>query len=694
MRAGAPRLGGLGLGGVGATVSGAAARKRKSSKPITPSKSTTPESTLFPPNNLPSTTVTTILPPNERPFLSPELAVTTPRAGAFALDRRTPEVIPQPRPIDDDDDELDIPDSPAFSDNSETIGNLRVESTRLSEASDEEGEFQGGLDRLQEALAGDLSSDESFVSMQGGTTGEIEAESTLGHDDFVEMEEIAVSPLPSPVELPRTPRPSTPAPVTRLRTVVTPISTAISAAPVENAQPSPQSVLVDHLLSQRTSNSPESFFLSLENHYRSSGSSNATSATTTDSNGPRTPPLSPFSSSSQIATIIEDESSREIRFAADIERMQPLIDKLGSNIASSGIDMSRQPSDTRSFDSALTASLPTTLPLTVSRRSPVLSRANSALSAPRARGPPPPRPKRMRRPIDTDAMALVGVEFDGPRRTPESTGVFGSDYVTRQRGLFTSGDDIEDDGGGGGSAGARPASSRSVRYDYSASSYVSSGSRSSEGSRSNSNGSNSNASTPPLPSSAPASSTSTLIPEQLVLKTPTPPLRVKAKIATPPPVPAIPTSFSLPFPSLPISPSSLPTPPVSPVPTVTPSSPTTSEISELGKVASRSSSDSSIRTTVTALSTMTGRSRTVSSGSTKRRAVAAGDELWRMNAADEVARRYEAVSRLSSRTRSAFETDTFRSPLLSALLSSLHHHLHPLLRLSHQIEIVGNRTEA
>jgi hypothetical protein len=538
MRAGAPRLGGLGLGGIGATAGASSSsnsqmRRKKSSKRAQPASPpiVRSESTLFPHNNLPSTTVTTIIPSNERPFLYPELARTTARAGAFVLDRPALDSLPQQ--YDDDSSPPSSPDLSDRSNNRSSVIKMAESFERADHSSDDERNFGGRLGRLQDALAGELSSDESFRSA---------GSDRIRSDRSIEPGLVEEHTHISPVQI-RALRTSTPPTVDRsIQSPLTLLTTPpISLRHLQPQQPSPQSILVDHLRAQRTSDSPESFFLSLENHYRGSTEDpNATdSATTTESTGPRTPPLSPsLSPSSSMsphmhARLLQDEGAvQDARFAADVERMQPLIEKLGPNLASTGIEMTRQVSDTRSFDSAMSDHMAVTLPLSLTRRSPALS-ATSVFGTARSRGPPPPRPKRLQRPtLETNNSSSSSVEIGGG--SGSGTGSFGSDFsnLTRTRGLFATGDDIEDDGGGGGSAGVRDISRGEYRdggqYNYQTSSYLASRVASSPGGIGS-------GSQPPL-----ASSTRSYPPSRLAPSTgssapfPQPPASPRDKLSSPP----------------------------------------------------------------------------------------------------------------------------------------------------------------
>ncbi|GAA5899019.1 hypothetical protein JCM5296_006987 [Sporobolomyces johnsonii] len=97
MRQGAPRLGGLGLGGIASgppTSTSPEANKRNPPRPPgSPSfRSVSPTSSNGP---APSSTIKLQGTLPERPFLSPELGRPTPRAGAFALDRAVPDGMPR-----------------------------------------------------------------------------------------------------------------------------------------------------------------------------------------------------------------------------------------------------------------------------------------------------------------------------------------------------------------------------------------------------------------------------------------------------------------------------------------------------------------------------------------------------------------------------------------------------------------------
>lgn len=445
MRGGAPRLGGLGLGGLAnqATEPSRAAvssRPQSSSsqkvrrKPIAQRLSDNfparepPAVSPFPAlSNSTSTVDVTSLPPMprlvskksmsniERPFLSAELPVTTVRTSAFALDRPVPDSGLRSTPP-----AVDVPESP-FPSGYRLLARQESDDslTRTMDAPLPE-ESEKGFGLLQAALAEEMpakevsrtpkpSQSESDVPSSPMDPTPPTARPTFESDQFQfqddEMELLASTPMP-------------------------PLSPQFNPHPL---------ILTQSLARSSSSSSEDSATSPATVHpYRTSTSSNATSDTT-DSVGPRTPPpASPLHryASSPLVRIADDEGAD-----TPIER-QP-----SKTVVDGSSRMSRSISDDSSADSFRSGTSETSavcqVALHVALPLPPTSRAHATGSPAgnRSRGPPPPRPKRLRLPtsdVVAPAVAIAG-----------AAGV-----AVRTRGVFDDGRDIEDDGGGGGGAGA------------------------------------------------------------------------------------------------------------------------------------------------------------------------------------------------------------------------------------------------
>ena len=346
----------------------------------------------------------------ERPFLSPEMPVTTARIGAFALDRPVPaSVIRAPT--------VALPDSPPLKDRislderRSSIGSIAVHpddvhDTQYGHEEEEEGSF--GL--LQAALAEGTRQSTSAPLL-------VTPETDQGNRSF-----------------PSSPMDPTP-PTSRPRFATPPQSDdddeeQVFASPssiLSIAAPTPVSVILAPEFVEFSSS--EDSPVTSDHPYRSSTSSHNASDTT-DSAEPRTPPPVLRQVGSPLVRIVSAEaiefvptSEQEIiqdREEVDVEEKM----SRSSSISSFGSDQS-----TASIIQVATASHISIPP----------PRSSSA----RNRGPTPPRPKRMRMPAINSIVEPVAVE-----------GFARGEVPVRSRALFADGEDIEDDGGGGGGAGA------------------------------------------------------------------------------------------------------------------------------------------------------------------------------------------------------------------------------------------------
>ncbi|ORY72220.1 hypothetical protein BCR35DRAFT_307774 [Leucosporidium creatinivorum] len=369
-RQGAPRLGGLGLGGI-----------QSSPSPFpSPPASNSPKKKPAPPSQVEYTTPNPPLCKHEsavvgRPFLSPEMEKPTLREGAFALDRPVPDLGTSTTPPPSE--ELPTPDSPSPQPSpflglspptSPTLDRLGALSAhdQVNGKEGGEDEHQEGFGMMDEVLGlveAELMGQEGQVEMS--SEGESESESEEEEDsslasDSEEEEEIIDSKLPPtvPVE-------------TRAR----------------SPSPRPSVASLDSFHSLATP---------LENDVESSDSEMSI-------DGPQTPPPSIPPTLGAEAVVLVEEPTRSIDEVL-------LSNVSGAKAETPTLAMERQPSNTISDSSSASSDLAPPSP-----RSANMSRATSR-STSRGRAPPPPRPPRARRPAGSSTQtspALSQATFEG-----------------------------------------------------------------------------------------------------------------------------------------------------------------------------------------------------------------------------------------------------------------------------------------
>ena len=456
MRGGAPRLGGLGLGGLAnqqtaprraapIPASRSSSSVHKVRRKATPSARYPDDFPVRPPPAFPPPSPTSSqqeellqrrevlvdwsaptqvhmkrsLSSVERPFLSPEMPVTTARVGAFALDR-----VDRPVPASSmRAPTVALPDSPptkerkSLDERRSSIGSIAVHPDDEHDSQYGQEEEEGSFGLLQAALA--------EGSRQSSASLLVTPETDQGNRSFPSS---PMDPTP-PTSRPRFATPPQSDDDDEEQVFASPASFASLIAP----SPIPVRIAPESSGFSSSEESP----LSPE-HYRSSTSSNNASDTT-DSGGPRTPPPVHRQIGSPLVRIISAETIEFVPTTEQeiIQDREETDDKMSrsSSISSFGSDQS---------------SVSVMQVATASHISIPPPRSSSST---RNRGPTPPRPKRMRMPAINSIVEPVAAE-----------GLLGGEVPVRSRGLFADGEDIEDDGGGGGGAGAYSTTSTRSAY--------------------------------------------------------------------------------------------------------------------------------------------------------------------------------------------------------------------------------------
>lgn len=493
-RNGTPRLGGLGLGGVGLSSPPGSPARSKAPPPSRPNypfppppqpstssangnrTSSTRDSSSelvrpehFDPSSTSPPTFPSRVPPNpfpdvnsinQRPFLSPEMAKPTLRAGAFALDRPVPDgrsttttttVEPPSSPTSPNSSTFD-----SSAENSKAIPvRQRVDSTSSLQATVANGELFGGLQATLEGEEGGQEEEEKEELLVEGGKDRHRDEDEDEDDDLettcapqsVEVDDDLAS-APSPTLSPPSPEAPLPPSLTSFAppplpsTPPRPVSSALPSTPeaapllVETASQTPIHIrgtsLIDTL--------PQEDVPVLQAADRTSTGSSATG--TTNSSGPATPPVlldsAPIVQLAEVPHLIARTDPAFSTF--------PLVAKIRTVDRRRGsVDSSVEADDS---EGASFYNEPTR-PLDLANRLPS-----------RTRGPPPPRPKRLRAPVvGGQAMAVQAIA---------GAGGGGAEYqrellVTSEETVDSGEGEVANEGRSNGGGSMRGASSSSGR---------------------------------------------------------------------------------------------------------------------------------------------------------------------------------------------------------------------------------------
>lgn len=401
MRQGAPRLGGLGLGGISAASSSSSSFRPLPSPPASPTRNPAPASAL-PKQDIAAPSHHTQSAAVERPFLSPEMERPPIREGAFALDRPVPELqssnssrsatppsahdYPSPEPSPS----LDL--SPPTSPSMDHLGVLAraVDGTGDGAAEPEQEQVSGMLDEVLGMVEAELGTVErgdvgASSSTEEDTSSEDDSENSLSEAEeeeplrMVETEAESVEPTSLPaVGVTTTPESSPRAPS---------VASMVSADSFHSLAP-PQE------LEPESSDSEES------------------------SEGPLTPPAPAATAlPAKAAAVLEDQPSRSID---EVLLSEPVVVTV---VEEPLILATAQQSSTELGESSPDLTPPSPRSINMSRTT---SRSTS-----RGRAPPPPRPPRARRPpgssnsspvVDTDGFETVAAPVNSPLTQKETIG--------------------------------------------------------------------------------------------------------------------------------------------------------------------------------------------------------------------------------------------------------------------------------